>query len=108
MVSGQVVAYNIASLICALFVLERGADVFIDLTAIVAQRTKIPQSAIALLTAGAEWEEVCSPAEHKMKLTTMTSQASRCCQIRCQKTPFPRHRKRRLINHFRYSWRLFP
>ncbi len=58
MVNGEVVAYNIASLLCALFVLERGADVFIDHTAIVAQRTGIPQSAIALLTAGAEWEEV--------------------------------------------------
>lgn len=65
MVNGEVIAYNIASLICALFVLERGADVFIDHTAIVAQRTKIPQSAIALLTAGAEWEEVWSPAEYQ-------------------------------------------
>ncbi len=58
MVNGQIVAYNIASLLCALFVLERGADVFIDHTAIVAQKTRIPQPAIALLTAGAEWEEV--------------------------------------------------
>ena len=58
MANGQAVAYNIASLLCALFVLERGADVFIDHTVILSERTKIPKSAIALLTAGAEWEEV--------------------------------------------------
>ncbi|ORX36895.1 hypothetical protein BD324DRAFT_681645 [Kockovaella imperatae] len=58
MVNGEVVAYNFASLICALFVLEKGADIFIDHTAIVALRTGIPKSAIALLTAGAEWEEL--------------------------------------------------
>ncbi len=46
MLSGEVVAYNTASLLCALFVLERAADVFIDHTAIVAQRTGIPQPAI--------------------------------------------------------------
>ncbi len=59
MVRGEVVAYNAASLLCSLFVLERAADVFVDHTAIVAKRTGIPQPAIALLTAGAEWEEVC-------------------------------------------------
>lgn len=58
MVDGQVIAYNVASLLCALFVLEFGADKFIDHTAIVAKRTGIPQGVIALLTAGAEWEEV--------------------------------------------------
>ena len=58
MVDGQVIAYNIASLICSLFVLEFGADKFIDHTVIVADRTGIPQGVIALLTAGAEWEEV--------------------------------------------------
>ena len=57
MVSAEVVAYNSASLLCSLFVLERGADVFVDHTVIVARRTGVPQSAIALLTAGAEWEE---------------------------------------------------
>lgn len=61
MANGEVIAYNIASLLCALVVLERGADVFVDHTAIVAKRTGIPQPAIALLTAGAEWEEVCRP-----------------------------------------------
>ena len=58
MVDGQVIAYSIASFICALFVLEFGADKFIDNTAVVARRTGIPQGVIALLTAGAEWEEV--------------------------------------------------
>ena len=58
MANGEVIAYNIASFICALFVLEFGADKFIDHTAVVGRRTGIPQSVIALLTAGAEWEEV--------------------------------------------------
>ncbi|KAI5207195.1 hypothetical protein AUEXF2481DRAFT_69224 [Aureobasidium subglaciale EXF-2481] len=52
------IAYNIASFICALFVLEYGADKFIDHTAIVAERTGVPEAIIALLTAGAEWEEL--------------------------------------------------
>ena len=59
MADGGIIAYNVAALLCALFVLEKGADVFIDHTAIVAKRTGIPQPVIALLTAGAEWEEVC-------------------------------------------------
>lgn len=54
----EVIAYNAAALLCSLFLLERGADAFIDHTALLARRTNIPQSAIALLTAGAEWEEV--------------------------------------------------
>ncbi|GAB7327979.1 hypothetical protein MBLNU13_g00041t1 [Cladosporium sp. NU13] len=52
------IVYNIAAFICALFVLEFGADKFIDHTAIVAKRTGIPEGLIALLTAGAEWEEL--------------------------------------------------
>ena len=58
MVDGDVIAYSVASFICALFVLEFGADKFIDHTTIIAKRTGIPQAVIALLTAGAEWEEV--------------------------------------------------
>jgi Ca2+/Na+ antiporter len=50
--------YNISAFLCSLFVLEKGADLFVDHTAIVGRRTGIPQSLIALLTAGAEWEEV--------------------------------------------------
>lgn len=58
MANGEVIAYNVASFICALFVLELGADKIIDHTAIFARRTGIPQGVIGLLTAGAEWEEV--------------------------------------------------
>ncbi len=61
MANSEVVSYNIASFLCALFVLEFGADTFIDHAAIVADRTGIPQSVIGLLTAGAEWEEVGLP-----------------------------------------------
>ncbi|KAM0705632.1 hypothetical protein Q7P35_006992 [Cladosporium inversicolor] len=52
------ILYSIAAFICALFVLEFGADKFIDHTAILAKRTGIPEGLIALLTAGAEWEEL--------------------------------------------------
>lgn len=46
------------ALIAGLFLLEFGADRFIDHTAIVATRLGVSQTLIALLTAGAEWEEV--------------------------------------------------
>lgn len=58
MANGIVVAYNIASFVTALFLLDYGADKFIDHTVVVAKRTGIPEAIIALLTAGAEWEEV--------------------------------------------------
>jgi Ca2+/Na+ antiporter len=58
MANGDIIAFNVASFICALVVLEFGADKFIDHTAIVARRTGISQALIGLLTAGAEWEEV--------------------------------------------------
>lgn len=58
MVNGNAVAYNVATFISTLFLLEFGADRFVDDTAIVAYRTGIPDTVIALLTAGAEWEEV--------------------------------------------------
>ncbi|KAF7508095.1 hypothetical protein GJ744_009536 [Endocarpon pusillum] len=58
MVNGEVIAYSTASFICALFVLEFGADKVIDHTAVVPERTGIPQAVIGLLTAGAEWEEL--------------------------------------------------
>lgn len=58
MIGGNVVAYNAAVFIGTLFLLESGADKFVDHTAIVARRTGIPDTLIALLTAGAEWEEV--------------------------------------------------
>lgn len=58
MANATFLTYHVASFICALFVLEVGADKFIDHTAIVAERTGIPESIIGLLTAGAEWEEL--------------------------------------------------
>jgi len=69
MVDGEAVAYNITSFICALFVLEFGADKFIDHTIAVAKLTGIPQTLIALLTAGAEWEEVLHHALLALKYT---------------------------------------
>ncbi|KAK3073143.1 hypothetical protein LTR53_005525 [Teratosphaeriaceae sp. CCFEE 6253] len=58
MADADLIAYSVAAFICALFVLEYGADNFIDHTAEVAKRTGVPQTVIALLTAGAEWEEL--------------------------------------------------
>jgi hypothetical protein len=59
MVDYDNVFFNIAAFIAGLFVLESGADKFIDHTAKVAARLRVPPTLIALLTAGAEWEEVC-------------------------------------------------
>lgn len=58
MINFDTVVYNIAVFITALFLLEIGADKFVDHTAIVARRTGIPQTLVALITAGGEWEEV--------------------------------------------------
>ena len=51
--------FNASAFIAGLCLLESGADAFIDNTAIVARRIGVPETLIALLTAGAEWEEVC-------------------------------------------------
>ncbi|KXH37707.1 hypothetical protein CNYM01_06721 [Colletotrichum nymphaeae SA-01] len=58
MTVSSAVTYNAAVFISTLFLLEAGADKFVDHTAIVARRTGIPDTLIALITAGAEWEEV--------------------------------------------------
>jgi hypothetical protein len=58
MANADVVVYNIAAFVATLFLLEFGADKFIDHTAIVARRTGIPETIVGLLTAGGEWEEV--------------------------------------------------
>ncbi|KAF6794269.1 sodium calcium transporter [Colletotrichum sojae] len=58
MIDGTVVAYNAAVFVSTLFLLEAGADKFVDHTAVVARRTGVPDTLIALLTAGAEWEEL--------------------------------------------------
>ncbi|CAG8983581.1 hypothetical protein HYALB_00004601 [Hymenoscyphus albidus] len=50
--------FNVAAFMAGLFVLEFGADRFVDHTAKVATRLKAPSTLIALLTAGAEWEEL--------------------------------------------------
>jgi Ca2+/Na+ antiporter len=52
------VSFNIAAFIAGLFMLEFGAERFIDHTAIVAKRLGVSQTLVALITAGAEWEEV--------------------------------------------------
>lgn len=51
--------FNVATAIAGIFVLDHGAEKFIDHTVIVGRRLGISQTVIALLTAGAEWEEVC-------------------------------------------------
>ncbi|PBP18609.1 hypothetical protein BUE80_DR010596 [Diplocarpon rosae] len=51
------IVFNIAAFIGGLFVLEFGADKFIDHTTKIASRTGLPPTLVALLTAGAEWEE---------------------------------------------------
>ena len=58
MANADIVVYNIATFIAALFLLEFGADQFVDHTAVVVRRTGIPETVIGLVTAGAEWEEV--------------------------------------------------
>ncbi|ETS73392.1 hypothetical protein PFICI_14997 [Pestalotiopsis fici W106-1] len=58
MAHADAVAYNVATFIATLFVLELGADKFIDHTVIIAGRTRIPETIIGLLTAGGEWEEL--------------------------------------------------
>ena len=58
MAQAEVVVFNIATFIATLFLLEFGADKFIDHTAIVARRTGLSETVIGLVTAGGEWEEV--------------------------------------------------
>lgn len=58
MPSVDTLAFNISSFIAGLFLLEYGADKFIDHTAIVAKRLKVSPTLVGLLTCGAEWEEL--------------------------------------------------
>jgi hypothetical protein len=60
------VCYDAGAFTAGLFLLEYGADLFIDHTAIVARRLGVSQILVALLTAGAEWEEVRSPVIAKV------------------------------------------
>ncbi|KAL3462026.1 Sodium/calcium exchanger protein-domain-containing protein [Aspergillus heterothallicus] len=50
--------FNVAAFIAGVFVLDYGADKFLDHTVIVGQRLGISPTLIALLTAGAEYEEL--------------------------------------------------
>lgn len=69
----DVIAYNVAVFVSTLFLLEFGADKFVDHTAIVARRTGIPATVIALLTAGAEWEEVSATRLIHLHIQLLTS-----------------------------------
>ena len=52
------ILFNLAAFAAGLVLLESGADKFVDQVAVVAKRHGLPQTLVALLTAGAEWEEV--------------------------------------------------
>ncbi|KAF3385092.1 Sodium/calcium exchanger MaX1 [Penicillium rolfsii] len=52
------IIFNAATLIAGIFMLDYGADKFLDHTVIVGQRLGISPTLIALLTAGAEYEEL--------------------------------------------------
>lgn len=58
MADGNVIAYSVAVFITALFILDFGADTFVDHTATSARLTGIPDPTIALLTVGVEQKEV--------------------------------------------------
>jgi Ca2+/Na+ antiporter len=58
MANADIVTFNIAAFVATLFLLEIGADKFLDHTAAIAHRTGIPETIIGLVTAGGEWEEV--------------------------------------------------
>lgn len=53
--------FNIGVFIAGVFVLDNGADKFIDHTVIVGRALGVSQTIIALLTAGAEYEEASKP-----------------------------------------------
>ncbi len=58
MPSVPILLANGGAFIAGLFLLEYGADKFVDHTAIVAKRLNVSPTLIGLLTCGAEWEEV--------------------------------------------------
>jgi len=75
--NADVLLFNIASFIAGLFLLEYGADKFIDHTAIVAKQLNVSPTLIGLLTCGAEWEEVSSiPADIRTPITDHASLSS--------------------------------
>ena len=54
----DILIFNVGVFIAAVFLLDYGADKFVDHTAVVAKRVGVSPTLVALLTAGAEWEEV--------------------------------------------------
>ncbi|CAN8103817.1 unnamed protein product [Discula destructiva] len=52
------VVFSLAAFICALLSLERGADKFLDNSAVVGKRLGVSPTLVGLLTCGAEWEEL--------------------------------------------------
>lgn len=50
--------FNAAAFVAGVIILDIGADKFIDHTVVLGRCLGIPQTLIALLTAGAEYEEV--------------------------------------------------
>lgn len=58
MADGEDTLFHVAAFMCGLFVLERGADKFVDSSAIVSSHLGVSPTLIGLLTCGAEWEEL--------------------------------------------------
>ncbi|KDN42187.1 hypothetical protein K437DRAFT_257967 [Tilletiaria anomala UBC 951] len=50
--------FNLSAFISGVYMLERGADSFLDNLAVFAGRLRVSETLVALLTAGAEWEEL--------------------------------------------------
>ena len=112
MANADIVAFNIAAFITTLFLLEFGADKFIDHTAIVARRINVSQAIVGLLTAGAEWEEVSWPSLpiFRVRLLDLKLTFAACSgdSVSRARSFLSRHRKRNWLNHFKHSWRIFP
>lgn len=108
MADGDAIVYNVAVFISALFLLEFGADKFVDHTAIVARRTGISDTVIALLTAGAEWEEVRLPI-HLLLFTVLIKWTVACCRhcFSSAGSTVTSSRKYHRFSHLEYPRRLF-
>ena len=104
MANGDLIAFNVASFVCALFVLEFGADKFIDHTAIVARRTGISQALIGLLTAGAEWEEVRELIIYLDLSRQVTSKARGRSNFCCPQSFVPCNRKYCRLHNIQHPW----
>lgn len=112
MANADIVAFNIAAFISTLFLLEFGADKFIDHTAIVARRINVSQAVIGLLTAGAEWEEVgwSSLPIFRTHLLDLKLTFAACSSDSIPRTRsfLSCRRKCSWLHHLKHSWRIFP